>query len=119
MLWRTFDRGSWVAPQLSVALSWADPGFIMEARRRITSRCPVDDDDGFFGGDTRHVSARNLASLLRAAACVSSDTSWVAAEHRAHDVQELLNADRDAAGAIVEFWYIAARARFTECEPLE
>jgi hypothetical protein len=98
-----------------VALYWADPNFILEAKRRIVCRCPIIDDDDFFRGDTRHVSAKNLASILRVVAYVPSEASWVASEPLAHDVKELLNGDRDASGAIVESWCNAARVKFTEC----
>jgi hypothetical protein len=113
-LWRTFDRGSWVAPQLAVALYWADPGFIREAKRRILGRCPIDDDDGFFRGDTLSVSAKNLASVMQVVAVVPSETSWVASELLAQDVKELLRADQDDAGAIARSWLEAAQARFAE-----
>src|SRR5260221_61819 len=41
MLWRTFDFGSWVAPQLAIALYFSDPAFGREAKHRIMSPCPV------------------------------------------------------------------------------
>ena len=113
-LWGAFDRGSWVAPQLAVALLWADPSFLAEARRRIVGRCPIVDDDSFFHGDTRDVSAKNLASVLRVVASVPSETNWVASELRMHDVQDLLKSDRDSAGTIVESWLDQARMRFKE-----
>ena len=114
LLWRCFDRGSWVAPQLAVSLYCSDPGFAAEAKRRILARCPIDDADGFFGGQTRDVSAKNLASLLRVMTYVPGDTRWTASELDGHDVRELLRADRDGAGPIVERWFDAARARFRE-----
>jgi hypothetical protein len=115
LLWRTFDRGSWVAPQLAVALYWTDPKFAVEAKERIVRRCPITDDDGFFRGDTREASAKNLASLLQVMAYVPSESSWLDIQRRASDVKGLLAADIDSAGTIVEFWIDAALERFQEC----
>ena len=67
-LWRCFDRGSWVAPQLAVSLYCSDPVFAERAKERTAARCPIIDDDGFFEGQTQPVSAKNLASLLRVVA---------------------------------------------------
>src|SRR5262245_16830628 len=92
-LWRCFDRGSWVAPQLAVALYCSDPNFVEQAKRRILARCPIDDDDGFFRHGSRHVSAKNLASLLRALAYAPPEATWTATELGAPDVRELLRAD--------------------------
>jgi hypothetical protein len=114
VLWRAFDRGSWVAPQLAVSLYCSDPRFIEEAKRRIALRCPILDDDGFFRGQTREVSAKNLAALLRVVAFSPSEASWAASEVRVVEVDELLHADRDSSGMIAEDWFQAARARFTE-----
>jgi len=113
-LWRCFDRGSWVAPQLAVSLSCSDTGFAVNARLRIVARCPILDDDGFFRGQTQRVSAKNLGSLLRVLAYVPGQASWAASQLQAPDVRELLKADYDAAGEIVEWWFDAARARFRE-----
>jgi hypothetical protein len=114
-LWDTFDRGSWVAPQLAVALFWIDPEFVAESKRRIVALCPIVDDDGFFRGDTRDVSAKNLASMLGVMAHIPSEMRWVASELRMPDVQGLLKSDRDSAGAIVESWLDQATMRFREC----
>jgi hypothetical protein len=114
VLWRCFDRGSWVAPQLAASLYCSDPGFAQNAKPRIAARCPIIDDDGSFRGQTQDVSAKNLASLLRVVAYLPGETSWAASQHRADDVHELLKADHDTAGEIVETWFEAARARFGE-----
>ena len=114
MLWSAFDRGSWVAPQLAVALLCADPGFVAEAKRRIVARCPIVDDEQFFRGQTRDVSAKNLASLLRVLADVQSEATWVATEGSAPDVIELLRGDHDSAGAIAASWFAAVKARFRD-----
>lgn len=113
-LWRCFDRGSWVAPQLAVTLYCSDPDFAENAKQRIATRCPIIDDDGYFRGQTQPVSAKNLACLLRAVAYVPEETSWAASEHGAQDVHELLKTDYDTTGDIVEWWFDAARARFGE-----
>ena len=113
-LWRCFDRGSWVAPQLAVALYCSDPDFVGQAKRRILARCPIDDDDGFFREGSRHASAKNLASLLALLTSAPAEANWAAAELRAPDVRELLRADGDASGEIVQSWFEAARVKFRE-----
>jgi hypothetical protein len=40
-LWRTFDAGSWVSPQLVVALYLSDPTFKDEAKQRIVAHFSV------------------------------------------------------------------------------
>jgi hypothetical protein len=112
--WATFDRGSWVAPQLAVSLYWSDPDFPEEARRRIVARCPIDDSDYFFRGMTRNASAKNLASLLGVMKCIRSDAYWAASELQAAEVQDLLESDIDAAGTIVHWWFDEAQKRFSE-----
>jgi len=111
-MWATFDRGSWVAPQLAVSLYYSDGNFAEEARRRIVARCPIDDSDNFFRGHTSVPSAKNLASLLQVLNSVPAKASWVASERQAKDVQTLLEADIDSAGTIVEWWSDRARKAF-------
>ncbi|GJM45124.1 MAG: hypothetical protein DHS20C21_19660 [Gemmatimonadota bacterium] len=39
ILWRRFDEGTWVAPQVAAVLSVVDPDFEINAARRIKSLC--------------------------------------------------------------------------------
>jgi hypothetical protein len=102
-LWSCFDRGSWVAPQLAVALLWSDTDFLEEAKRRIVARCPTVYDD-----------RKNITSLLRALAYVPSEAGWTTSQLSAPDVHELLGADQERADAIVEQWFERAQTRFRE-----
>src|SRR5262249_51399155 len=39
-LWIRFDSGSWVTPQIAVALALIDPEFVTHALRRLELLCP-------------------------------------------------------------------------------
>lgn len=43
-LWRSFDSGSWVSPQLAVVLSMHDPDFVARAIERVQRGCPMTGD---------------------------------------------------------------------------
>ena len=87
-----------MAPQLAVSLYCADPGFAAEAKRRIVARCPIVDNEQFCMGQTRDLSAKNLASLLYVLADVQSEATWVAIESSAPEVIEVLREDHHSAG---------------------
>ena len=113
-LWRTFDYGSWVAPQLAVVLYFSDPEFRHEAKQRIVSRCPVavaTDPDAHF---ERTVRSKNIASLLRVVSFLPSETNWVASELERADVRALIKGDSDSSGDIVDSWLEAVRIQFTK-----
>jgi hypothetical protein len=113
-LWRTFDYGSWVAPQLAVVLYLSDPEFGREARRRIVRRCPVTESwdlDSVLEGIVR---SKNIASLLRVVSLLPSETNWVASQLEQKDVQTLIEADSDACGEIVQSWLEGVRSEFAK-----
>jgi len=118
-LWRTFDYGSWVAPQLAVALYLSDPEFGREARHRIVGRCPVPtapDLDPLF---ERQIRSKNMASLLRMVSRLPSET-WVAPELEKADVRALVEADVDSvgefqdSGRIADSWLAAVQIQFAK-----
>jgi hypothetical protein len=119
-LWAAFDRGSWVAPQLAVALWFSDPEFTSEAKRRVVARCPVavPEDvarpEGLLAFQRREISAKNLASLSGVLSHVPSEAAWIMSELAAGDVQALLKSDVDSAGEIVDSWSKTARDRFAQ-----
>jgi hypothetical protein len=119
-LWAAFDRGSWVAPQLAVALHFSDPDFVPQAKRRVVDRCTVAVSEGMLPPEgllpfqRRERSAKNLASLMRVLSHVPSEATWVVSELAAGDVQALLKADVDSAGEIVDSWSEAARDQFAK-----
>jgi hypothetical protein len=113
-LWRTFDYGSWVAPQLAVVLYFSDPEFGREAKHRIASRCPLTAAPDLPAQVERTVRSKNIASLLRVVSLLPSETDWVALELAHVDVRELIKADSDSSGEIVDWWLEAAQTQFAK-----
>jgi hypothetical protein len=110
-LWRTFDRGSWVAPQLAVALYFTDPEFSREAKDRIAGRCPVTaapDPPAI----ERNVRPRNFASLLRVLSYLPSEANWVVSELERSEVRALVKADCDSSGDIADWWFEAVQTEY-------
>ena len=118
LIWRTFDYGSWVAPQLAVVLYLSDPEFRHGAKQRIASRCPVTAASDLDVHVERTIRAKNIASLLRMVASLPSETHWVASELEHADVRVLMKADTDSCGDIVDSWLAAVQMQFTKfgCE---
>ena len=114
MIWRTFDYGSWVAPQLAVVLYLSDPEFRHEAKRRIVNRCPVTAAPDLYQDFDRTIRVKNLASLLRVMSFIPSETHWVASELERADIRALVNADSDCSGEIAVSWLEAAQMQFTK-----
>ena len=112
-LWRTFDYGSWVAPQLAVVLYLSDPAFRDEAKRRIVKRCPVTEAPDLDAPSERAARSKNMASLLQLLSFFPSETRWVAAERKRAEVRALIKADHDSSGDIVDAWLDAVRRQFT------
>jgi hypothetical protein len=110
-LWRTFDRGSWVAPQLAVALYFTDREFSREAKDRMAglrSATPAPD----LPAIERNVRSRNVASLLRVASYLPSEANWVASELERADVRALVKADCDSSGDIAAWWLKAVQTEY-------
>src|SRR5262245_58462764 len=78
VLWRTFDDGSWVAPQIAVVLYLSDRGFLHEAKRRVLCRCRVTSAPDLDAFAERSLRAKTIASLLRVMSLVACETDWVA-----------------------------------------
>jgi hypothetical protein len=110
-LWRTFDHGSWVAPQLAVALYFLDPEFRREAKDRIVGRCPVRAAPDLPAIE-RNVRSRNLASLLRVLSYLPSEANWVVSELERSEVRALLKADCDSSGDIAAWWFTAVQTEY-------
>lgn len=110
-LWRTFDRGSWVAPQLAVALYFTDPEFSREAKDRVVELCPVTaaPDRSAIEGNVR---PRNVASLLRVASYLPSGANWVDSELKRAEIRALVRADCDSSGDIADWWLKAVQTEY-------
>ncbi len=124
-LWHRLDSGSWVVPQIAVALSAIDPNFQTQARRRLEVRCPLDYTElgaltmlerhsaaGPAGGMQR--SAKAAAALEKIVASTSSQPTWLAAIVASPEHQALVASDIDASGSIAQRW----SERFTQIRQL-
>jgi len=114
-LWRRFDTGSWVVPQIAVVLASIDPDFQLQARRRLEAHCPIDYSElraltkmerhsaaGPAGGTHRSSKAASaLQSILSAAV---PEPEWLAAVVASAEHQELVALDSDSAGSIAHHW---------------
>ncbi|MBN8422175.1 MAG: hypothetical protein J0L73_24890 [Verrucomicrobia bacterium] len=114
-LWRRFDAGSWVVPQIAVVLSEVDPDFLTEARRRLEAHCPLDCAElQSLAMAERHTAAGPEGSAARSAkaagslqAVVSSLTpppGWLSAVLASPDHQDLVSSDMDSGGRIALEW---------------
>jgi hypothetical protein len=114
-LWRRMDSGSWVIPQIGVALYLTDPDFLPQARTRLEARCPLDVSDLLAMSDVeRHSaagpagkiqrSAKAAATLLYLLQLAAPAESWIQEVRAAPDMQALLAEDFDAAHLIAEKW---------------
>ncbi len=114
-LWRRFDAGCWVVPQLAVVLSMTDPEFANEARRRLEARCPLDASglqalsmaerhsaEGPAGGMLR--SAKAAAALQAVVSGLVPPPGWLAAVLASPEHQALVSSDMDGGGRIAVEW---------------
>lgn len=114
-LWRAFDRGSWVSPQLAAAAFLADPHFQARARQRIEMRCSVDvarlvaldpllhhHVAGPAGGRER--SAKALSALIALCGLTPSWSTWLEPLRAASDTEQMLACDQDRGNQIAERW---------------
>lgn len=114
-LWRQFDAGSWVSPQIAVVLSRVDPEFLEGARRRLESGCPLDAREllslsmaerhsaaGPEGGAMR--SAKAAAALQAVVSGLEPVPEWLPAVLASAEHQALVSSDMDSGGNIALRW---------------
>lgn len=106
-LWRTFDHGSWVAPQLAATLYLTDPEFIREVKRRVTERC---NPAGATDQESKARVAKDVASLTGVLRSVATEAEWLASELAQPDIRALLKSDCDHSDVIATEWLEAVRA---------
>lgn len=92
-MWRRFDGGTWVQPQLAVAALLSDPQFAVQARTRIESLWSHGHSGKAFG------------SLLACAAVEPTLREWADEQSSRDDVQALLRADFDDGFGIARYWH--------------
>ena len=112
-LWQAFDSGSWVAPQLAVALSNCDAMFEQQAKERLEACCPVEPPDFGSMAERHHAagpagkvyrSAKNAASLFAMLSIRGVDADWVSKIRDLPQMQELLNKDIDDSSELAQRW---------------
>jgi hypothetical protein len=115
LLWRQVDTGSWVTPQIGVALSMVDPDFLSRARERLEARCPLDSSElarmtpverhsaaGPAGAVDR--SAKAAKTLLQLVRSRSPRPEWIESIAVAPDFQDLLHRNIDGSDGITNGW---------------
>lgn len=114
-LWRCIDTGSWVTPQIGVALRLVDPHFEHLSRIRLESGCSVDLSDlQSMQEPERHSaagpagvlgrSAKAAATLLQLLQTVSPTPSWLEQVSNSEDLRVLVAQDIDGSAAIADSW---------------
>jgi hypothetical protein len=94
-LWHRFDSGSWVTPQIGVALYLVDRDFEAQSRLRLEAGCPV---------GTADRSAKAAATLLQLLRMNSPIPGWVERVSDSESLRALLAQDVDASATITDRW---------------
>jgi len=121
-LWRAFDKGSWVSPQLAVIAWLRDSDFETNARVRIRNGCPQDTTSiDRLPPLERHVvagpsnkserSAKGLSALVYLAGLSEKAKDWLTQELRRDEIAQLLDHDEDFGGKIAERWLANVRLK--------
>lgn len=119
-LWRAFDSGSWVSPQLAAIAFLVDEDFEAQARRRMEAGCAVN-RDRLEGLDwiARHSAAGPISFSAHSSKALSAlialsqrlpDAPWLDQLLAREDIQQSIQSDRDGGGRIAVVWL----ERFTQ-----
>lgn len=114
-LWHRIDTGSWVVPQIAVALSKLDPDFESQCQRRLKAHCPVDGSmlramtaverhSAEGPADEMGRSAKAASTLAWLAARVEPPPAWLEAVVTSPEHQALVARDEDGSQSIAEGW---------------
>jgi hypothetical protein len=114
-LWRSFDRGSWVMPQLAAVAYLADPEFAARARTRIEHGCPLDRSRrDALSALQRHVfvgpggfgsrSGKGLNSLIYLSSLRPAWSSWLQPLAGDSELQRIRAEDFDHGDQIAARW---------------
>lgn len=115
-LWHRMDMGSWVSPQIGVALYIVDPDFEVESRRRLEAECPLNISElASMTALERHVAAGPAGSVERSAKSASTliqllkmktpIPAWVQGLADSERIRTLVAMDIDGSAAIAEKWF--------------
>jgi hypothetical protein len=125
LLWRRLDTGSWVTPQIGVALSIVDPEFLQRARERLEAGCPLDSSDlRQMTAIERHSAAGPAGAVARSAKAAKvllylvrmrlPQSEWLDDVVAATDFQSLIREDIDGSDGIAEVWFQRVAAIMSE-----
>lgn len=115
LAWHCLDTGSWVTPQLGVALSLVDPNFDAQSQSRLNAGCPLDasvlasmsdvDRHSASGpaGKTER-SAKTASALIRLLQMKSPVPPWLEQTCSSEVLRTLVREDIDQSGSIAEKW---------------
>jgi hypothetical protein len=115
LAWRCLDTGSWVTPQLGVALFLVDPDFDDHCHSRLSAGCPIDVSVLTSMSDVERHSASGPAgrversakaafTLLHLLQMKSAVPPWLEQTCTSEVLRTLLKEDIDQGGAIAEKW---------------
>jgi hypothetical protein len=121
-LWRAFDKGSWVSPQLAVVAWLRDSNFEVSAKQRIHNGCPQNTKQiDELSPIERHViagpasnsgrSAKALAALIYLVGLSEGANGWLMQELQRDEIKTLLKQDEDFGGTIAEKWLSSLRLK--------
>jgi len=121
LAWRCLDTGSWVTPQLGVALFLSDPDFDAQSRSRLNAGCPIDSSLlASMSEIERHSaagpagklerSAKAAATLIRLLQLRSPVPPWLEQICGLEVVRTLQSEDMDQSGSIAEQWLFRVQA---------
>lgn len=106
-LWRAFDRGSFVSPQLAALASLVDDDFDAKARQRLTKGCPIPSN-----GDPK-----GLPALLALSLEGQGRSAWAGEFSTRFSVRLMLARDPDKGGRVATEWragFLAAKGSLTK-----
>lgn len=113
-LWHRIDTGSWVTPQIGVALFLIDRDFEAQSRSRLEAGCPVDATDlRSMTGIERHSAAGPEGTVERSAKTAAtlihllkraSPPGWLESVRSSADMRTLLAKDVDGSEIITDRW---------------
>ncbi|MEM7346092.1 MAG: hypothetical protein AAF485_17775 [Chloroflexota bacterium] len=127
LIWKTFDKGSWVNPQLAVVTYFHDPGFSKQAKERLDKRCPIvfelsesmnrlEFHSATGGSGNDQVSYKSMASLMALCQTIPSLAPYISELSELDDVKKMLDDDWDQAGAITKEWLWGITTCFNQLE---
>lgn len=114
-LWDRIDAGSWVTPQIAVALYLVDSNFASQARTRLEAGCaldiselidmtPAERHSAAGPAGEFHRSAKAAAALLRLLEMISPAPAWLNDLRASESVKGLVAQDLDDSAGIAERW---------------